>query len=86
MVMPDVAYICAFRRLFIAYIHVRVQIVMRCFMRMFVGIDKFVRPRRDVNAAEQDSERQKYHGDIAKHRAEVAALPINRNRDSFGFV
>ncbi len=89
MVMSDIADICVIRRLLIVHTNVGVRIfmvVMGRIMRMFVGIDKFVRPRRDVDTAEQDSKRQKYHGDIAKHRAEVAALPINRNRDSFGFV
>ena len=59
--MPNIARdICLFGGLFIRQSNVGVRtlmVVMSRFMRMFMRTNQFMRPRRDVNAAEQDSER-----------------------------
>ena len=61
--MSDIARdICLFSRLFIRQtnIGVRILMVVMCrIMRMFMRTNQLMRPRRDVNAAEKDSERQK---------------------------
>ena len=60
--MSDIADICVIRRLLITQTNVGVRIlmvIMSRFMRMFMRANPFMRPRRDMNAAEQDSERQK---------------------------
>ena len=63
MVMPDIARdISLFSGLFIRQTNVGVRIfmiVMGGIMRMFMRTNQLMRPRRDVNTAEQDSERQK---------------------------
>ena len=62
MVMSDIADICVIRRLLIAHTNVGVRIfmvVMGRIMRMFMRTDQLVRPRRDVDAAKQESNRQK---------------------------
>ena len=63
MVMPDIAGdICLFGRLFIRHTNVGVRnpmVVMGRVVRMFMRTIQLMRPRRDVYAAEQDSERQK---------------------------
>lgn len=63
MVMSDFARnICLFGGLFIGQTNAGVRIlmvIMGRIMRMFMRTDHFMRPRRDVNAAEKNSNRQK---------------------------
>ena len=62
MVMPNIADICFFGGLFIRQTNVGVRIlmvVMGRFMRMFMHTSQLMRPWRDMDAAKEDSKRQK---------------------------
>ena len=63
MLMPDITRdIGLFSSSFIRQTNVGVRIlmvVMGRFMRMFMRVSQLMRPRRDMDAAKKDSERQK---------------------------
>gem|GEM_PF-2043677 len=84
--MTDIARnISFFRRLLTTHILVDDLIemaIMHHLDTMLVAINMLVRPRRDVDAAENDSKCQHSYDQLTEHFPRLAATPFNRNRES----